>query len=211
MTYLNWREHMSGENDKEHISFGLNKKDILPPLQKRIVIHLAKTKSSTINETVTAMKGQYKSHWLAFNTLEEKNVIKKIAIKSYHGQEYPLFWLTPSGVLIALFAGVSHEVLLEKILQIYPDDKSLQIILEFSPILGLEVFKIAFLALHDKGELDMKDLVMMITLVAQNDFYGVSAKDIIAVLKKYPKTYENAKKYAKTAHENMEKLNTLFK
>jgi hypothetical protein len=202
---------MSGENDKEHISFGLNKKDILPPLQKRIVTHLAKTKPSTINETVKAMKGQYKSCWLAFNALEEKHVIKKIDIKSYHGQEYPLFWLTPSGVLIALFEGVSHEVLLEKILQIYPDDKNLQIILEFSPIFGLEVFKIAFLTLQDRGKFDMENIMMMVSIVAKNDFNGKPTEDIIAILKKNPESYENAKKYAKTAFENIKKLNTLFK
>jgi hypothetical protein len=202
---------MSAENGKEPISFGVNKKDILPPLQKRIVIHLAETKPSTINETRKAMNGQYKSHWTAFNSLEEKNVIKKIDVKSYHGQEYPLFWLTPSGVLIALFEGVSHEVLLEKIVQIYPDDKSLQIILEFSPIFGLEVFKIGFLALQDKGELDMKDLMMMLTLVIQNDFNGVQSEDIIAGLKKHPIAYENAKKEAERFFESFKKLNSMFK
>ena len=202
---------MSGESGKEHISFGVNKKDILPPLQKRIVIHLANTKPSTINETRKAMKGQYKSHWTAFNSLEEKNVIKKIDVKSYHGQEYPLFWLTSSGVLIALFEGASHEVLLEKILQIYPDDKSLQVILEFSPIFGLEVFKIAFLTLQEKGELDMKDLMTILTLVVQNDFHGMPYEDIVAVLKKYTIAYENAKKEAERFLESFKKLNTLFK
>jgi hypothetical protein len=202
---------MSAESGKEHTSFGLNKKDILPPLQKRIVIQLAKTKPSTINETRKALKGQYKSHWLAFNTLEEKNVIKKIDTKPYRGQEYPLYWLTQSGVLIALFEGVSHEVLLEKIHQIYPDDKSLQTILEFSPIFGLEVFKIAFLNLEEKGEIGMKDWVTMVTLVAQNDFNGKPTEDIINILKKNPESYDNAKKYAKTAFENIKKLNALFK
>ena len=62
---------MSEESGKEPISFGLEK-DILPPLQKRIVIHLANTKPRTINETVKAMKGQYKSQWTAFNSLKEK-------------------------------------------------------------------------------------------------------------------------------------------
>jgi len=41
--------------------------------------------------------------------------------------------------------------------------------------------------------------------------FGVTSKDIIAVLKKHPKAYENAKKHAKTLFENIEKLNALFK
>lgn len=211
MTCLNWREHMSKENDKEHVSFGFNKDDILPPLQKRIVIYLAETEPSTINETMKAMEGHYKSHWRAFDALEEKNVIKKIEMKAYHGQEFPLFWLTPSGVLIALFEGVNHKVLLEKILKMYPDDKSLQIILEFSPIFGLEVLKIAFLTLQDKGKWDKKDLTMMMSLVVQNDFNGVQAEDIVTILKKNPKAYENAKEHANMALKNIKKLNSLFK
>jgi hypothetical protein len=67
------------------------------------------------------------------------------------------------------------------------------------------------LTLQDKGELDMNDWVTMAILVAQNDFNGAPSKDIIAVLKKHPKAYENAKKYAKMALENIEKLNTLFR
>lgn len=201
---------MSEENGKEHISIGLNK-DILPSLQKRIVIQLANTEPSTINETTKAIDGQYKSCWLAFDALAEKNVVKETGIKSYHGREFPLFWLTPSGVLIALFEGVSYEVLLEKILQIYPDDKSLQIILEFSPIFGKEVFKIAFSTLQDGGKFDMADIMMMASIVTKNDFNGKPTEDIITILKKNPESYENAKKYAKTAFENIKKLNTLFK
>lgn len=202
---------MSEGKGKEHISFELGKKDLLPPLQKKIALHLAQTEPKTMNETAEEMNGQYKSYWLAFNKLEKKQVIKKIDLKSYHGQEYPRFWLTSTGVLVALFEGISFELLLEKTSEIYPDDKNLQIILELAPLLGVEVFKLAFLTLLKKGKLEEKDLMLIVTAEMQNDFDGVEPEDIISVLKKHPTAYENTKKYTKTALEKMKKLDSLFK
>jgi len=202
---------MSEGKGKEHISFELSKKDLLPPLQKKIVLYLAKTEPQTINEAVKAMGGQYKSCWLAFNKLEKKQVIKKIDVKSYHGQDYPRFWLTSTGVLVTLFEGISFELLLEKTSEIYPDDKNLQIILELAPLLGVEVFKLAFLTLLEKGKLDANDLMMLVIAEMQNDLDGVEPEDIISVLKKHPTAYENTKKYTKTALEKMKKLDSLFK
>jgi len=202
---------MSEGKGKEHISFELSKKDLLPPLQKKIALHLAQTEPKTINETAEAMNGQYKSYWLAFNKLEKKQVIKKIDVKSYHGQEFDRFWLTSAGVLVALFEGISFELLLEKTSEIYPDDKNLQIILELAPLLGIEVFKLAFLTLLEKGKLERNDLMMLVIAEMQNDLDGVEPEDIISVLKKHPTAYENTKKYAKTALEKMKKLDSLFR
>ena len=211
MTYLNWGEHMSEGKGKEHISFELGKKDLLPPLQKKITLHLAQTEPKTINETKKALKGQYKSCWIAFDSLEKKQIIKKIDVKSYHGQEYPRFWLTSAGVLVALFEGINFELLLEKTSEIYPEDKNLQIILELAPLLGVEVFKLAFLTLLEKGKLERDDLMMLVIAEMQNDLSGVEPDDIISVLKKHPTAYENTKKYTKTALEKMKKLDSLFK
>jgi hypothetical protein len=52
-------------------------KGIYYPLQKKIVLHLAKSEPQTINETVTSIDGHYKSSWIAFNKLEEKQIIKR--------------------------------------------------------------------------------------------------------------------------------------
>jgi len=202
---------MSEEPENEHISFELTKGELLPPLQKRIVLHLAKNEPQTVNETVKSLNGSYKSFWVAFNKLEKKQVIKKLTVKSYRGQEFPRFWLTSAGVLIALFSGVGFEILLEKTLKMYPTDKNLPVILELTPILGTEAFKIAFLTLLKKGKLEEKDLMMIITAEMQSDFDGKQPEDIIAVLKKYPEAYENTKKYARKACEKIEKLDSLFK
>jgi hypothetical protein len=202
---------MSEGKGKEHISFELDKKDLLPPLQKKITLHLAQTQPKTINETVKAMRGQYKSYWLAFDKLEKKQVIKRIETKSYHGQEFDRFWLNSTGVLVALFEGISFELLLEKTREIYPEDKNLQIILELAPLLGVDVFKLAFLTLLEKGKLERNDLMKLVIAEMQNDLDGVETEDIISVLKTHPTAYENTKKYAKTALEKMKKLNSLFK
>jgi hypothetical protein len=207
---------MKRKGKQEHMSLGLVKGDILPPLQKKIALHLAKSEPQTINETVTALKGSYKSSWLAFNKLEEKQIITKIDTKSYRGREYPRFWLTPAGVLIALFEGISFDVLLERTLKMYPDDKNIQILLELSPVFGTEVFKLAFLTILKKGKLDEDDLTMIVTAElnspeAQSDFGGRRPEDILAILKKHPVAYENTKKYARRAREKMDKLDSLFK
>jgi hypothetical protein len=207
---------MTRKGKQEPMSIGFVKGNILPPLQKRIVLHLAENEPQTINETVTAIEGHYKSSWIAFNKLEEKQIIKKIDTKSYRGREYPRFWLTDTGVLIALFEGVGFEVLLERTLEIYPDDKNIQILLELSPVFGTEVFKLAFLTILKKGKLDEDDLTMIVTAElnspeAQSDFGGRRPEDILALLKKHPVAYENTKKYAKRAREKMDKLDSLFK
>ena len=207
---------MKRKSKQKHMSIGFVKGDILPPLQKKIVLHLAKSEPKTINETVTALKGNYKSSWIAFNKLEEKQIIQKTDTKSYRGREYPRFWLTPTGVLIALFEGINFEVLLERTLKMYPDDKNIQILLELSPVFGTEVFKLAFLSILKKGKLDEDDLTMIVTAElnspeAQSDFGGRRPEDILAILKKHPIAYENTKQYARRAREKIDKLDELFK
>jgi hypothetical protein len=83
---------------------------------------------------------------------------------------------------------------LQKTSEIYPEDKNLQIILELAPLLGVDVFKLAFLTLLEKGKLERNDLMMIVTAEMQNDLDGVEPEDIISVLKKHPTAYENTKK-----------------
>ena len=207
---------MSQKTKREHESFALVKGDILPPLQKKIVLALAKNEPKTINETVKVLKGNYKSSWIAFSKLEEKQLIKKIDTKTYRGREYPRFWLTPAGVLIALFEGISFDVLLERTLKIYPEDKNIQILLELSPVFGTELFKFAFLTILKKGKLEEEDLAMIVTAElqspeAQSNFGGRKPEDIISILKKHPIAYKNTKEYANRVREKVKKLDELFK
>lgn len=160
---------MSQKKPNLHTSFQPNKGDILPPLQKRIVLFLANNDPQTINETVKGLRGSYKSFWTAFNSLKQKQFLNSVSVKSYRGREYPRFWVSPTGVLLALFEGVSPESLLEKSLEIYPEDTNLQPILEVSPILGTEAFKFAFQVILAKGKLEQSDIPMIIFTQAQKD------------------------------------------
>jgi hypothetical protein len=207
---------MSRKGKQEHASFGFVKGDILPPLQNKIVLLLAKTEPKTINETVKSLKGSYKSTWVAFKKLKDKQLIKTIDTKFYRGREYPRFWLTPAGVLVALFGGVSFEVLLEGCLKIYPDDRNIQVLLELTPVFGTELFKLAFFTILKKGKLEENDLTMIVTAElqspeAQSNFGGRQPEDILAILKKHPAAYENTKQYARRAREKIDKLDSLFK
>jgi predicted transcriptional regulator len=53
------------------------KSNNLHPLQKLVVLHLAKNGPHTINKTANSIKHEYKATHVAFEALEEKGVIKK--------------------------------------------------------------------------------------------------------------------------------------
>ena len=170
-----------------------NKGNSLPPLQKRIILHLAKSDAQTINEAKSGIKGHYKSTWTAFDTLEEKKLIKKTNVKIYRNREYPRYWLTQAGVFVALVEGANTRTLLERTIKTYPDDKTLQCILEISPLVGLEGFRIALSAIQDKGKLDDLDAARIILAGAQGDISIQQLKEFIRILRKYPKDYEKTK------------------
>jgi hypothetical protein len=201
---------MAQEKKDEHISFKPAKDDILPPLQKRIVLHLAKSSPQTVNETVKAINGSYKSSWIAFNSLKEKKAIKEIDVKSYRGRDYPRFWLTPEGALIALFGGANLKILLEKSLTIYPDNKDLLCTLELSPIVGTEALQIAFVALLTKGRFDQSDIIKVMTAEAQ-ELDPAKDEDFLSILKNHPKQYEKVKECARQMREKLDKLDYLLK
>ena len=74
----------------------------LPPLQKRIILCLAEHGPQTINETTRNISSHYKPTWVAFDSLGRKELIHKVNVKIYRGREYPQFWLTLEGSLVAL-------------------------------------------------------------------------------------------------------------
>jgi hypothetical protein len=202
---------MSQKKPNLHMSFPSDKSDILPPLQKLLVLFLAKNDPQTVNEVVKSLKGSYKSYWTAFNSLKEKQLIQIVSTKSYRGREYPRFWVSPTGVLLALFEGVSSTILLEKSLVIYPKDTSLQAILEVSPILGTEAFKLAFQIILSKGKLEQSDLTIIIFTEMQKDLDISKLEPLLAILKKHPEQFEITKAYAENISKKMSKLESLFK
>jgi hypothetical protein len=182
----------------------------LPPLQKRIVLHLAENGAQTINETVKKLEGHYKSSWIAFNALEQKGLIKKTDLKIYRNREYPRFWLTQGGVFVALVEGANATNLLQRTLESYPNDKTLQCCLELSPLLGLEGFKITLSAIQDKGKLDDSDMMKIILAHAQKEVSVDQFKKLIKILKRYPKEYYKTKKLLSQFSKTLTELESLF-
>ena len=186
------------------------KGNILPPLQKRIILHLAKNGAQTINKTTKGLKGHYKSTWTAFNALKQKGLIKKTDLWIYCNREYPLFWLTQGGIFVALVEGADAANLLQRTLKNYPNDKTLQCCLELSPLLGLEGFKIALSAIQDKGKLDDSDMMNILLAHAQKDVSIQQFKGLIGILRKYPKEYEGIKKHLSQINKVLTKLASLI-
>lgn len=186
------------------------KRNNLPPLQKRIILHLARNGAQTINESVKGFKGHYKSSWIAFNALEQKGLIKKADLKIYRNREYPRFWLTQKGIFAALVEGADAANLLQRTLKCYPNDKTLQCCLELSPLLGLEGFKIALSAIQDKGKLDESDKTKIIFARAQKAVSIKQFRELIEILKRYPKEYYRTKKHLSQINKLLTKLESLI-
>jgi len=182
----------------------------LPQLQKRIILYLAKSGAQTINETVKGLKGHYKSSWIAFNVLRKKGLIKKTDVKIYRNREYPRFWLTQGGIFVALVEGADTTNLLQTTLKSYPNDKTLQCCLELSPLLGLEGFRIALLAIQNKGKLDDSDTMKILLTHAQKDVSIEQFRELIEILKKYPKEYYETRKRLSQISKTLTELESLI-
>jgi hypothetical protein len=179
---------------------------ILPPLQRTIVLHLAKTGPQTINETVKKIKHSYKPSWTAFNSLEEKGFVKKGKTKEYRGNEYPLYWLTDGGVIMALIEGVSPIDLLAKTKEVYPNNQNLQYSLEMAPHLNQDIFRILLTAFYSKGKLEPIDLETMFVTQMETDNTLEEVVRTVETMKKYPKEYKHFKEGLSRMQENLNKL-----
>jgi len=177
----------------QHMSKHEGKSNDLPPVQKRIILYLAKSDAQTIYGTNSGLNGHYKSSHTAFKALEAKGLIKKIDMKLYLNRQYPRYWLTQAGVFFALTEGADTDKLLRRTIATYPNDKTLQCALEISPLVGLEGFRIARSAIMDKGKLDDSDTTRIMLAGAQGDASIEDFKQLIKILRKYPNSYEKTK------------------
>ena len=193
-----------------HILKPMTTGEFLAPLQKRIFLHLAQNDPQTIYETVKAIKGHYKSSWNAFNALKKKSLIQTVTLKNYRGRDYPRFWLTESGAMLALCEGVTQKTLIDRTLEIYPENKDLLCVLETVPILGQNAFDIAYLAVLRKGKLQPSDITAIYGAQIQSPFSPEQTKQISEVLKKYPELYQRCKDRVKLTLENLKKLDNQF-
>jgi len=168
--------------------------DSLPPLQRKIILCLARHGALTINECVRKIKHQYKATWIAFQSLKKKGLIKEVSSKVYRGNEYPQFWLTEEGILLSFIEGASKDDLLEKSKTFYPKDENLHAFLDFASIFNPEIWKIAYYSIKRKGKLEPLDLAMIMITQMESDVNLEKFKEGLTKLKKYPEILESFNK-----------------
>ena len=195
------------KKDKEH-KLTINKREFLTPLQKKILLFLAINYPHTINETVKATRGNYRSSWDAFKELEKKKLIAPVDQKVYRGREYPRYWVTENGILLALSERVNPEILLKKTQEIYPEKKDLQFLIEMIPILGETAYDMTYLSVITNGKVDQSDLIRMFTL--QDKLSLKLIKKYNSILKKYPKRYKQQVDFVKQVSKNVQELLEMY-
>lgn len=197
---------MTEHKAQHHNSKPLTKKQFLPPLQKKIFLYLANHEPKNKNETAEALRSHWRSTWGAFEKLEKKNLIKPVGSKSYQGQEYPTYWVTEDGALIALCEGAKARDVIKRTREIYPEKTKLHYLLESVSILGTEAFNYGYFALVSKGKLDPNDVAKMI--IIQSSLSPERIVKFSELLTKYP---EEKQKFDKLAMEIIEKVKNLVK
>jgi ribosomal protein L28 len=197
---------MSNSKSPHHNSKPITKKTFLPPLQKKVLLYLANNEPKTINETVKALKSHYKSTWNAFNNLENKTLVNPVSTKNYQGQEYLRYWTTTDGAFIALCEGAKTSNVIKRSLEIYPERKDLQYLLESVSILGPDAFTIGYMAFVSKGRIEPSDITKM--LITQCSLTPQKIMQFSEMLLKYP---EQKQKYDEMITEMADKLKNLDK
>ncbi len=188
------------------------KSNNLPPLQKRIILYLAKNEPQTINEINFGINpperatSLYKSTWTASKALKGKGMIKEVTLKKHRGNEYPQFWLTNLGVLTALIEGADAQDLLEKTTKRYPNDETLQICLAIAPFIDIEVYRIALSAILNKGKLEQSDLTDIMLTQMQKDSSIEQFKQFLGILKEHPEMYKRIDKRIKQYADLLKKI-----
>jgi hypothetical protein len=181
-----------------------------PHLQKRIVLHLAQNKPQTINETMKGISGHYKSSWIAFKALKKKGLIKDVASKEYRGNTYPCFWLTERGVYLALSQGAKPQTVLKRTLEIYPEDRNLQFLIEAVPILGKNAFDVLYLAALTNGQMEQTNVTSILARQMQSKFAPEIIRQFIAVTKKYPEQNQRLVDSLEQIRKNVSELTDLL-
>jgi hypothetical protein len=94
----------------------------------------------------------------------------------------------------------------EKSLKIYPEDTSLQFLLEAIPILGTDFLTIAFGAFLGKGKIEDSDITLILASQAQTGLSSDQQKQFAKMLKKYPSQQKRAKETITKMRQKLDEL-----
>ena len=202
---------MVTDEGEQHTLNPVSENQFLPPLQKRILLCLAENNPNSRFAIKKLINGHYKSVCDSVDALEEKGIILKVKETTYRGRPHPIYWLTTAGVFIALVEGVNAKTLLNKTLEVYPENKVLQCIVEISIILGTDAYRIAYSAILNKRKLESTDLSQMVGTLLMKDLSLEQIKDLILIMKKYPEQFGDLKAQTDKIQENLKKVGLFLK
>ena len=115
--------------------------------------------------------------------------------------------MTDDGTLIALAEGVDFNRLLELTKLIYPKNQTLACYLEVvSKMKLVDAVRVGYSAIKRKGKLDPFDLMNMMFTETKKKATDQQLKEIVDVIKAYPKEYSSFKKRMDTILESLDKL-----
>jgi hypothetical protein len=189
------------------------KGNLFPPLQKRIILYLAKHEAQTSNQIDKAVhprrKDLYHATHYAFDSLKKKGLIRKTDVKTYRNRKYDLYWLSNAGVFVALVEGADAHDLLERTIKAYPNDKVLQYCLEIAPFTGIQGYRIALSAILRKGKLEPSDVTMM--LAQRGKVLSIEQfKQFQEVQERFPEEREKQKKHMRQLIGLLEKMEEMI-
>lgn len=162
-------------------------------LEKLIVLNLAENKPQTKRETAKAISKQYKSTWNAFKRLEKKKLIKQATTITYNNIEYPRYWLTDEGILIAIMEGANLNKLLEQTKTLYPENKNAHCFLEIAPLFDPQLMRMAYSSLKGKDKIGSREIIILFLSQPSIAMDGETAKKLVTTLQKYPVEYNKLK------------------
>lgn len=202
---------MSQPPEGEHTSKGVTENQYLPPLQKQILLYLAENHPQSRYSVSKGMKGYYKSVYDAIDDLLRKKIIVEIKEEEYRNRKHSGYWLTPAGVFIALVQGANTKTLLNRSIEVYPDDMKLQGMVELTTILGTDMHKIGYQAILKKSKLEKDDISQMMGTQLLKETSLNEIKEIIEIMKKYPEQYRDFKQQISETIEKMKKAELFLK
>ena len=178
----------------------------LHPLQRLIILHLAKSEPQTINQTKEKISKSYKPTHTAFKSLKKKKLIGIAYSKPYRGREYQRYWLTDEGMMMALMEGASSDELLAQTKLLYPDAKPIHCFLEIVPFFDPELTKMAYSSVKGKGKFGFIEVATLFLSQAAIPTDFETVKKVKNVLKKYPDQYKILKLAIQTMIDQLNQL-----
>lgn len=169
----------------------------LPPLQKRILLHLAHTDPQTRNEVKKHLKKETKNILFSFNSLMKKDLVEEVSKKKWRQREFPQFWLTLDGVLLAIIYGTNLNMLKEHYETVYGKSEATDLIFDLGKTFPGKLGEIyTMFKTTTKGKMKLKNIP-----INNNEM-----QKFIKIVFRYPSYRKALKKTIGHAFKIMEKM-----